>query len=131
MEVYSKPKTDEQYVESIRTQISRSKRFIVFHILGAIFFLALFLWAGMQVCRLDQIMPEFSEGAGRGFFIGVQLGLVAGLFFIFAFMNINFTISYFRGYRTERLMLKYYDELKKKENISIQEVQSTSQERRA
>ena len=118
MKLYPKRKTDAEHVEFIRKQVGRSKWFLLLHSVAFVFFLAMFLLAGHQICRLDEIMPEFSEGAGHGFIIGVQLGLVAGLFVIFAVINVIFAIPYIQGYRTERLMLKFHDELKKKDETS-------------
>lgn len=110
MEIYPKRKTDGQYVEFVRQQVARSKWRLALHLLAAIICL-IPLFCSSWVCRLDELMPEFGGAARHGFIIGVQYGIGVGLFAVFAMVNIIFALPYFRGHRTEQLMLKFYDEL--------------------
>jgi hypothetical protein len=120
MEVHPKRKTDEEHVEFVRKQVARSKWLVLLHGAAFLFFLVMFMIAWRFVTGLPQIMPEFAEGAGPGFVIGLQLGAGAGLFVIFAVITVIFAIPLIQGQRTERLMLKFHDALKKERETSNQ-----------
>jgi hypothetical protein len=58
-------------------------------------------------------MRGASDVARFGFSIGIQFGAMAGMMGICAIINVIFAIPLVWGQRTERLMLKYHDELRK------------------
>ena len=105
-------KTDEEYVESVRKQIGRSKWFGVFHACGCIFFLGMFWWIWWMIYSTDSTFAVFPQAAGSGGIIGIALGAFAGIQLVLAGQNAMWAAQHFRGHRTERLMLRFHDELK-------------------
>lgn len=122
MELYPKRKTDDQYVTSVRKLVSRSRWFGVFHAVGAVFFFGMYhvIWNMLHSVdfpfhHFDLQSPVGSDVVKSGFHVGVMLGAFAGIHLVFAVLNIMWAMQYFRGQRTERLMLKFHDELKEQE----------------
>ena len=128
MQVFPKRKTDDEYIISIRKLVSRSRWFGVFHTVGAVFFLAMYhvIWrmlhsAGFPFHHFDFHSEVGADVAKFGFHVGVMLGAFAGIQLVFAVLNIMWAMQYFRGQRTERLMLRFHDELKKTEELPTTE----------
>lgn len=130
MQVFPKRKTDDEHVNSIRKFVSRSRWFGLFHVVGIVFFLGMYyvIWRMFLSVPLDFPFHPFGaqsstmlELAKSGFHVGVALGAFAGLQLVFAFCGIMWAIQSFSGQRTERLLLKYYDELKEKKELPTTE----------
>ena len=113
MEPYPRRKTDEEYVESVRKQVARSKWYGVFHACGFVFFLGAYWWIWWMTYSPDSPLLDIASGAGIGWYIGVLLGAFAGLQLVFAAQNVMWAAQRFRGFRTDRLMLRFHDELKR------------------
>jgi hypothetical protein len=112
MEPCSRRKTDEEYIESVRRQVERSKWFGVFHACGCIFFLGAYWWIWRMLYSPDSPLAELPQAVGSGGMIGIALGAFAGIQLVLAGQNAIWAGQYFRGHRTERLMLRFHDELK-------------------
>src|SRR6266446_5669987 len=113
IEPCSRRKTDEEYVESVRKQIERSKWFGVFHTSGCIFFLGVFWSMWWMIYSTDSPFAELPPAAGSGGVLGIALGAFAGIQLVLAGQNAMWAAQHFRGHRTERLMLRFHDELKR------------------
>lgn len=72
MELYPKRKSDAEYIELLRKRAKPCRWFLLLYGLAFVFFNAIFLLIWSWIHRLPETMPEFSEGAGRGFFIGTR-----------------------------------------------------------
>ena len=105
-------KTDEEYVESVRKQIGRSKWFGVFHACGCIFFLGMYSTIVWMIYSPGSPLAELPQAVGSGGIVGIALGVFAGIQLVFAVQNAIWAAQHFRGHRTERLMLRFHDELK-------------------
>ncbi len=114
MQLYPKPKTDAEYVELIRKHVGRSKWLALF--LGCLsvgFLLAYWLLWQKVYGSGDSTINKLNETIESGVRIGIMLGATEGLLLIFAASHAVFAVQYLLGDRTKRLMLKFYDELKK------------------
>ena len=116
MELYPKQKSDAEYIAMTRKTIKRSRWFLLLYGVAFVFFNAMFLTFWNWIHNLPETMPEFAEGSGPGFFIGTQLGAMAGVMVLCAVITVIFAIPCMNGFRTEKLMLKFHDELKKQES---------------
>ena len=58
------------------------------------------------------MFADFPGTTEHGAFIGVMMGAFAGLQVAMAVQNAIWAVQYLRGMRTERLMLRFHDELK-------------------
>ena len=111
MELYPKHKTDEEFVEAVRKQAAHSRKFGIFHACGVLFFLGAFLVLSHLIHSVDGMMEDVSSGVH----VGIMFGFMGGIFILLAVQNVMWATQYFKGNRTEHLMLKFYDDLKKKE----------------
>lgn len=136
MQVFPKRKTDDEYINSIRKFVSRSRWFGLFFIVGVIFFIGLYcvIWGILLPKSID--FPFHLYGlqsstmvdlAKSGFHIGVMLGAVAGIDLFFAFFSFIWAMKFFSGQRTEHLLLKFYDELKEKKELPKTESTATNE----
>ncbi len=110
-------KTDAEYIASVRKVVSRSKWMIVGYGIAAI------LWFGMCVlipCTVfDLVSAEFGgDGTGLGLIIGLVSGYFAGYFLIQGGSCLVHMLTAKQGLRTERLMLKFYDELQRRKGVA-------------
>jgi hypothetical protein len=112
MEVCPKRKTDEEYVEWVRRLVARSKWVGVFHVCGFVFFLAVYLVIWRMIYSPESPLRDIPVASGTGWYIGVMLGVFAGVQLVFAVQNAIWAGQRFRGFRTERLMLRFHDELR-------------------
>ena len=124
MQLFPKRKTDTEHIESVRRLLSHSKWFRIASACGAVGFLVIFWLWWRFIPRLAHSMPELDEAARHGFSVGIMLGAMAGLFLFFAAICTYLTARPVTGQRTERLMVKFYDELKKRE-LDIQPADSS------
>jgi hypothetical protein len=120
MELYPKRKTDDEYVALIRKQVDRSKWFGYFHVVAAIAFVVMYFILWRLTMSASELVPEINSGLH----IGIILGAFGGLLLVIAIQSIVWATQSFTGQRTERIMLKLYDELKKKEEASNQKKQA-------
>ena len=115
MQLCWKRRSDPEHVENVRRFLLRSKWFRVIYACSAVGFFALFwLWWEL-IPRLTGNTPELDEAARHGFSVGVMLGAMAGLALLFAAVCGYLAMRSVTGERTMRLMVKFYDELKKRE----------------
>ena len=115
MQLYPKRKTDTEYIEMIRKFVERSKWFGAFHACVFILFSMMFLILRNIIYTTDSAVLGFKKMIEPGIHIGIMLGTFGGLLLVFAVLNVIWAVTYFNGQRTERLMLKFHDELKRKE----------------
>ncbi|MCG3149218.1 MAG: hypothetical protein PCFJNLEI_02681 [Verrucomicrobiae bacterium] len=125
MELYPKRKTDEEYVESVRKLVARAKWFGVFHACGFVFFLAAYFVFWRMIYSSESPLREIFAAGGSGWYIGVMLGAGAGLLLVFAAQNAMWAGQRFRGFRTEKLMLRFHDELRRGDTTSNNSIQGT------
>ena len=100
--------TDEQYVETIRKQYHTLRRT---QWLWPILFIC-FIWC---IIKLSLIVGEPS-GLDTESYHGFAVGVILGMFFCVIALQSGLTLKQWHdvrhGFRTERLLLKYHDELK-------------------
>ncbi len=116
LQLYPKRKNDAEYVESVRKIVRRTKWLAVFHGIMALFFFGCYLVMVRMIYSAEPQVPGFAESISTGLRIGVMLGAFIGALLVFGAVNVKYSITLLKGQRTERLMLKFHDELRKKES---------------
>ena len=113
MQLYARRKTDAEHVETIRRMIARSRWLALFYgSMGCLYLIIAILWHGM-IFKTDEVFPELAASMDSGVRLGITLGVMQGVIFVFAAGSIGWAVYVLRGLRTERLLLKYHDELRK------------------
>jgi hypothetical protein len=97
----------------VRRLLGRSNWFILFYACASVFFLAAFLLILRMVYSVDSVFVGVAGGTEQAAAIGVMLGVFAGLQMLAAGENARWAVQHWRGMRTERLMLRFHDELKR------------------
>ena len=123
MELYPKRKTDEEHVETTRKFLNRSKWFGLLFALGAVCQLVCFAMLWHLIYSFDVTIL----GVSQGVHIGIMLGAMGGVFIVLSAQCAVWALPYFLGQRTERLMVKFHDELIQKEKASNQASHATSE----
>ena len=105
-------RTDPEHIEFIRKLVSRKKWYGLYFIFFAVLYfgIAFLVWNLAYRINTD-IFPELDQAMSYGTQIGMMLGAFAGLMVMLAILSILWAINHFTGYRNEKLMLKYHDEL--------------------
>jgi hypothetical protein len=115
MQWRSPPKTDDEFVETVRKTVTRFDRWSAWSIpMVAIIALSPIVMASLLVTGLMRMLDLMAKGGGNpnaelawmGFGVGALLGLALGQSAHSAVTQIALIVS---GYRTERLLLRYYD----------------------
>jgi len=115
MALYPRRKTDAEYVQWVRKTVSRARGLAVFHGTMAIVLLACYFAIIRIVGDVDMPFFGLDEATSVGVRMGLVLGTFMGVMLVVAAGNIVWLIMLLKGQRTERLMLKFHDELTKKE----------------
>jgi len=99
--------SDEEYIAKIRKSVNTVNRFRWF---WPILFLSLFACLIKFVDLIQKIVPNPDNHTVTGF----TLGIIFGIFIVFTTAQAAHCLrnwwEAYRGWRTERLLLKYYDE---------------------
>lgn len=103
--------SDEEHVELVRRQLKRSGSATTLSLLSAGMALLMFLVLAGIVSDPDLIRPGIVKEAPPGMCVGLMLGAVMGLQIVFALACVENAVNSWRGRRTERLMLKYHDQV--------------------
>jgi hypothetical protein len=120
-------RTDAQYVEFVRKWVGQFKWLRIFHVALSVLCLAgslgpIAFWVyvvGVVRPAPDDLPPSISIGAGLpGVIAGVVWGIIAGWILWLACEPLSRLGRALAGGRVERLMLKYYDELQRREGDS-------------
>jgi len=109
MELYRKPKTDAEWVEAVRKGVARSKKLMALYVGGAVLTIAGNVLFWQVLVQLIAIIP----GIALGLYIGIMLGAIAGCNLIAMGHCIVGAMQIHQGLRTERLMLRFHDELER------------------
>ena len=115
MQLYPKRKSDAEYVAAVRKAVRRSKWIAVFNVCMFAVLVVFFFIFWRFIFSLQDMWPDLAEEIGKGVYIGIMLGMFAGFLLSFALLNLVFGLLRI-GDRTAHLMLKFYDELRKKES---------------
>jgi hypothetical protein len=115
MQLYPKRLTDADYVESVRSMLARSRRLAVLHGVMAIFFICMFYAFHRIIFSTDDSSPPIAGLIEPGMRIGMMLGAMMGASIMFAIFSIGSLINVIKGQRTERLMLRFHDDLQKRD----------------
>jgi len=115
MQLFRTRRSDAEHVELVRRWLLRSKWIGIIYACCAAGFFAMFAMYWRFIPKLAGSGLESDQAAQRGFFIGVLLGAMAGLPLFFGVICAYLAMRPVTGQRTERLMVKFYDELKKRE----------------
>ena len=103
-------RSDEEHIELVRRQIRLGEKGAVAVLLFALlaFAAALYfgcvLW-GMFAEPLGARFLEVTPGLG----LGVIMGMIAGVLSFFGIIELGLAATLWFGFRTEKLLLKYYD----------------------
>ena len=115
--------TDAEYVESVRRAVRHSKWMAVVYGVLTVLHFGGSLGLSYLVFRLmselvvaESVMDEASAGAA----VGLVFGALAGYFFVQGGSSFLQLLTIKQGQRVERLMLKFHDELKGRENGDVQ-----------
>lgn len=99
--------TDEQYIEKIRKRVNTVNQFRWF---WPVLFLAVFFGIFKFANLIQKIVPNPDNKTKLGFMLGIVFGMsiifIAGQ----AALCLKNWWEAYHGWRTERLLLKYYDE---------------------
>ena len=103
--------SDADYVERLRKQMRFAKRAAIFGLIVAplsfaagIFFSAI-IWREFDPGHVTR-WADVAPGAA----IGVMVGTVSGGCVFWSVLQVMLATSLFHGFRTEKLLLKYYDQ---------------------
>ena len=108
MQLYPKKQTDEEYIESVRKQVKNIKRNAIFYGVMGVFYLVLFMISWKLILFIAGEM-QLDGDIEQGFGVGIILGASAGIWVLGTGASFNLMIRHFRGLRTEKLLLRYYD----------------------
>jgi hypothetical protein len=110
IDVCPKLRTDADYVESVRRRVRRSKWFALLHACGFVLFLGGYFCLWRLITTEDSVL---AAAVGPGKYIGIALGAFGGLMIVLAGQSAIWAGQLLQGQRTERLMLRFHDELQK------------------
>lgn len=113
IEMYPRSQTDADYIEAVRRTLGRSKWIAVQHGAMAILFIGIYCAFHWMSLRLASFTEQMSGTNGTGMGIGIILGVMQGLVIVFAVSSIGSLITVLKGQRTERLMIRFHDELQR------------------
>ena len=99
----SRKLSDIEFVEKIRRQTLSAKHRAWFLLAFSFFYLGLIVLAW-------QIAAKY-EWSQMGFYAGCFVGVFIGVLLMHALMYFVFFIEHLFGYRKERLLIAYYDQL--------------------
>jgi hypothetical protein len=103
---------EEEYLTLIRKRVNTPKRKAFFHmVMGALVAILAVQLIGLFFSLREE---DFGLSLGKGFSIGAMLGLFFGMGFLFAAVSLFTGTTAWRGNRTEKLLLKYYEQANKK-----------------
>ena len=111
MELYRKRKSDDEYVEAIRKRVALSRWFGIFSIGVGIFLVVMCLIWGLPWKMVS--MLDFMGDAAPEIRNGIIIGFGAAFQIVFVVWCFGSGIAALKSHRTERLLLKFYDELHK------------------
>ncbi|MBI1178304.1 hypothetical protein GC207_12785 [bacterium] len=109
IKIRREPFTDEEYVAAIRKVVARSKRSAAFHAIFALFFLGATLCLFGFIDKAENLVAP--DSVRMGTFVGFMLGALAGFQFMLAVQSLIWAVQRWSGLRTERLLLRYHDEV--------------------
>lgn len=113
LDMFPKPKPDEQYIESLRRRVGKSKWFVLLHAFSFVLFMGCYFVLMRLIFWEDSPLAAM---AGPGMYVGIALGAFGGLMLVFAVQSAAWAARLLHGQRTERLMLRFHDELQKRQN---------------
>src|SRR4051794_38136790 len=104
------PRSDEQHIERLRRTMATFDRWrrplIVWHLLIAVGFIGLLAAFAVFIGDIGRNWGMGVRGLGPGFILGVVLGAWLGLTAIKIGHEL---VNLLLGYRSERLLIRYYD----------------------
>ncbi len=107
--------SDQAYVEEIRKRDYTFRRIRwIWAVLLVLSLVAMFIFNDF-IQGINDSFPESEAGLDRGLILGAIFGFMFAMLASQAGHCFNEWLDARNGYRTERLLLKYYDELKGKE----------------
>lgn len=109
IKIRREPFTDEEYVEGIRKVVARSKKSAASHAFFALVFLGATLCVFGFIEKAEALVAQ--DGRSMGTFVGFMLGAVAGFQFMLIVQSLTWAVQRWSGLRTEKLLLRYHDEL--------------------
>lgn len=114
-------KMDAEYVVSIRKMVAISKWMAILQgVLAVLGFAALlFLYYVVFDLRLGSADAELPVVDGLNPAIGFGIGVFMGLLFMQAMSSLIHVLTFISGQRTERLMLKFHDELQSRDGAAV------------
>ena len=103
-------KSDADYVERVRKQVRMGKKAAVFAVFMALLCGVAAIWVGQAILSLFQEGRQFPAlEVALGMALGLLAGGVSGFFLSIAVVQISLAARFVYGFRTEKLLLKYYD----------------------
>jgi len=105
-----RPKSDEEYARWIRRFVKMQKGMAAFNLAVALLCFGAAIGFGYSLLNIVAhperlTFLELTPGIALGFLIG----LMSGLFVFLGAIYVGVFLSFLLGFRTERLLLKYYD----------------------
>ncbi|MFA5206356.1 MAG: hypothetical protein WC708_18315 [Lentisphaeria bacterium] len=115
LQVLPKARADNDYIESIRKKLARSKWLAVFHGIMTCAFLAMLYSFHRLVFKTQGLLQALGGMSfDGGVQIGITLGFMQGFLLLLTASSMVCAILTVKGNRTERLLVKYHDELNRR-----------------
>lgn len=117
-----KTNTDEEYVELVRRYLNVRRTVAYFSL--AVGFLCIAIGIGIPLVIFNMIVMDHAQLAWKeaqpGLWFGWFIGSLGGFFLLMGVLQFGLSLNSFKGNRTERLLLKYFDENKKTANHALE-----------
>ena len=105
--LWCRVKSDAEYIETVRKRVRIRKRVAVICGVSSLVFFVAAIWV------VNLFLGLFSEGhrlnASAVRVLGLLVGGLGGFLVSAAILHLAFAMNFLFGYRTERLLLKYFD----------------------
>ena len=108
--VWLRSTSDADYVEAIRQRVRRGSRAAVFGAVSAVLCILAAIRVGQSVLSVFQEEHRFPTAEiAPGMALGLLAGAVSGCLISLAVVQLSLALRFVCGFRTEKLLLKYYD----------------------
>jgi hypothetical protein len=116
LELFPRRQTDAEYIEAVRKDLGRSKWMALQHGAMAVLFICSYCAISWMSLRMAGFTERVSGASGNGAGVGIILGVMQGIALVFAIACIGLVINVVKGQRAERLLIRYYDQIRQQDS---------------
>lgn len=116
LRVCRRRRTDAEYIASVRKVVTRWKWMLVLYGATTVLYFGMCLSISCIIRKLVSVLAPagpMRDAAGTGLAFGLIMGCFAGYLFVQGGASFIEMLNVVQGQRTERLMLKFHDELER------------------